>query len=353
MCRPGGAGPRPNRLVVRVENPTSGLRRSSGPGHAWAPVGGYGATMSHPGVEVIAGSLADSALSGGTIAEQREALAEMALGSPPPEGVTVEPVSLGGRAAERLTPDGAGSGTVVLYLHGGGYCIGSLDSHRDLAGRIAVATGCTVATLDYRLAPEHPFPAAVDDAIGAYRDLLAQGVLPGRIAVAGDSAGGGLTMALLLALRAAGVPLPAAAVCLSPWADLTQSSAAYGRVADLDPMVSKSGLDLMAGAYLGDEEARSELASPLHAEDLGGLPPVRIEVGAREVLIDDATALAERLRAAGVSVSLVVWPELIHVFQAFPGSLIPEADRSISGVGSFLAGHLGLVGGTVDPHDRG
>jgi len=309
--------------------------------------------MSRPGVEAIAAYLADSALSHGTIAEQRAAMAAMASASTPPEGVTVEPVSLGGRDGEWLIPVGGASDATVLYLHGGGYCIGSLDTHRDLAGRIAVAAGCRVVTLDYRLAPEHPFPAAVDDASAAYRDLLAHGVSPERIAVAGDSAGGGLTMAMLLALRSAGTPLPAAAACLSPWADLTQSSAAYRQLADLDPMVSKSGLDLMARAYLGDTDARSELASPLYAEDLGGLPPVRIEVGEHEVLIEDATQLAERLEAAGVSVSLIVWPELIHVFQAFPVSLIPEAELSISGVGSFLAGHLGLAGVTVGPQDPG
>ena len=215
------------------------------------------------------------------------------------------------------------------------------------ASRIALATGCPVAMLDYRLAPEHPFPAAVDDAAAAYRDLLSLGIRPERMAIAGDSAGGGLTVATLLALRAAGDPLPAAAVCLSPWVDLTQSSPAYRNLADVDPMVSKSGLDLMAGAYLGGVDPRTELASPLFAADLGGLPPVRIEVGEYEVLIDDATGLADRMREAGVDVTLMVWPELIHVFQAFPGSVIPEADQSIDAVGSFLAGHLGVASTTV------
>ena len=190
----------------------------------------------------------------------------------------------------------------------------------------------------------------MDDATGAYADLLAMGISPHRIAVGGDSAGGGLTMASLLALRAAGSPLPAAAVCLSPWADLTQSSEAYGRIGDLDPMVTKSGLDVMADAYLGGVDPRTELASPLFAEDLGGLPPIRIEVGEREALIDDSLQLADRLRRAGVDVSLAVWPEMIHVFQAFPASVVPEADRSIADVGSFLAAHLGLSGETARTH---
>jgi phosphinothricin tripeptide acetyl hydrolase len=309
--------------------------------------------MGHPGVEVITAFLADSALTGGTILEQRAAMAEVASASAPPEGVAVESVSLGGRPGEWLTPEGGPTDAVVLYLHGGGYCIGSLATHRDLAGRVASAAGCPAVTLDYRLAPEHPFPAAVDDATAAYSDLLARGLRPERIAVAGDSAGGGLTMAVLLALRAAGIPLPAAAVCLSPWTDLTQSSTAYLDRAAVDPMVSKAGLDLMARAYLGDTDPRTELASPLYAEDLSGLPPVRIEVGEHEVLIEDATRLAARLESAGVSVSLVVWPELIHVFQAFPGSLLPEADRSISGVGAFLADRLGLQRGTVSPRHPG
>jgi phosphinothricin tripeptide acetyl hydrolase len=276
-------------------------------------------------------------------------MAEMSASSEPPTGVVVEPVSLGGRPGEWISPDGGGADAVVLYLHGGGYCIGSLDSHRGLGARIAVAAGCPVVTLDYRLAPEHPFPAAVEDAVGAYADLLALGVSPDRLAVAGDSAGGGLTMATLLALRSAGSPLPAAAVCLSPWVDLTQEAASFAEVGALDPMVSKSGLDLMAQAYLGETEPRAELASPLFAEDLAGLPPVLIEVGEREVLIDDATGLAERLGAAGVPVSLTVWPEMIHVFQAFPGSLLPEADRSIAAVGSFLSGRWSSVAGTVGP----
>ncbi len=308
--------------------------------------------MSHPGVEMISSFLADSGMTSGTVAERRAALDQLAEGSPAPEGVVVERTTLGGRPAERITPDDAHgptgdaeAGPVVLYLHGGGYCSGSLDSHRQLASRLALSSRSPVALLDYRLAPEDPFPAAVSDATSAFRDLLGRGADPARTAIAGDSAGGGLTMATLLALREAGDPLPAAAVCLSPWVDLTQSAPSYDSLGDLDPMVSRAGLDEMARCYLGEADPRGELVSPLFAEDLTGLPPVRIEVGAHEVLLDDATGLADRLRAAGGTVSLTVWPELIHVFQAFPGAIIPESDESIMAIGAFLADHLGMSAG--------
>jgi monoterpene epsilon-lactone hydrolase len=307
--------------------------------------------MSHRGVEVISAFLADSGLGSASIAEQRALMAEAAASSPPPDGVALESVSLGGSKAEWLTPAGAGTEAIVLYLHGGGYCIGSLDSHRSLAGRIALSAKCPVVTLEYRLAPEHPYPAALTDATAAYGDLLSLGVSPDCIAIAGDSAGGGLTVATLLALRAAGSPLPGAAVCLSPWVDLTQTSPSYQLKAAVDPMVSKVGLDVMAEAYLGGIDPRSELASPLFAADLAGLPPVLIEVGEHEVLLDDATRLADRLRDAGGSVSLHVWPELIHVFQAFPGPLVPEADESIQAVGSFLLEHLRPSARSVSRHD--
>jgi acetyl esterase/lipase len=305
--------------------------------------------MTHPGVDVIAAQLSGSALFGTTIAEQREAMTRMAASSPPPAGVGVEPVSLGGRPAERLTPAGARPNGAVLYLHGGGYCIGGLDSHRDLAGRLAIATGYPVVTLDYRLAPEHPFPAALEDACAAYTELVAMGAGPHRLAIAGDSAGGGLTVATLLALRDSGVALPAAAACLSPWVDLTQSASAYDTVGESDPMVTRTGLDLMASSYLGATDPRTPLASPLWADDLGGLPPVRIDVGEREVLVDDASRLAARLEGSGVPVSLTVWPGLIHVFQAFPASLIPEAGESVEAIGHFLATHLEAGAPTGSP----
>lgn len=300
--------------------------------------------MTHPGIDTIRSFLADSGLDAATIDEQRASMAGMASGAAAPDGIRVRSGTLGGVRAEWLTPVGVETDATVLYLHGGGYCIGSLDTHRPLAGRIAAATGCTVITLDYRLAPEEPFPAAVDDAVSAYRELLASGTQPSRLAIAGDSAGGGLTVATLLALRAEGTPLPAAAVGLSPWVDLTQTAPSFDTRATVDPMVSRTGLQVMASAYLGSADPRTPLASPLFAEDLGGLPPIHIEVGDCEVLLDDSTRLAARIEAAGGEVSLTVWPELIHVFQAFAGPLVPEAEESIVLIGGFLARQLGLSG---------
>jgi epsilon-lactone hydrolase len=303
--------------------------------------------MTHPGIEMISSFLSESGFLSGTISEQREMLAQAAASAPaPPDGVAVETMVLGGRGAERLTPLGAAPDRAILYLHGGGYCAGSLDTHRGLAGRIAQAAGCPVCTVDYRLAPEDPHPAALLDAVAAYRDLLAGGLRPECTAIAGDSAGGGLTMATLVALRDGGGPLPAAAACLSPWVDLTQSSESYGALGPDDPMVTKAGLDAYADAYLAGTAATSPLASPLYVEDLSGLPPVLIEVGGREVLLDDATRLADRLREAGGSVSLTVWPELIHVFQVFSGDVVPEADQSIGAIGAFLSEHFPRAGGT-------
>ncbi len=304
--------------------------------------------MSHPGIAMISSFLSDSGFGSGTIVEQRDVMDRAAGALPPPDGVTVETMVLGGRGAERLTPDGVVTDGTILYLHGGGYCAGSVDTHRGLAGRIALAAGCPVITLDYRLAPEHPHPAALEDALAAYRQLLGDGLRPERTAIAGDSAGGGLTMATLVALRDEGGPMPAAAACLSPWVDLTQTAESYAKVGSDDPMVTKAGLDVYAEAYLAGAPATTPLASPLYVDDLSGLPPVLVEVGEREVLLDDATRLAERLRDAGGSVSLTLWPELIHVFQAFPGSVVPEADRSIGAIGAFLAKHFSRAGARAD-----
>ncbi|HEX3840124.1 MAG TPA: alpha/beta hydrolase [Acidimicrobiales bacterium] len=296
--------------------------------------------MTHPGVEMVSAFLAEAGLLTGRIEEQRAAMDAASLTAPPPEGIATETTELGGRAAEWLVPDGVERDAVILYLHGGGYGSGSLNSHRDLAARIGIASGCAVVTLDYRLAPEDPFPAAVTDATAAYRQLVTEGMAPDRMVVAGDSAGGGLVVALLLALRAGGTPLPAAGVCLSPWVDLTQSGASYGELVDRDPMLSKEALDVLAAAYLAGTDARTELASPLFAENLSGLPPLLIEVGAHEVLLDDATRLAERVTAAGGDATLTVWPEMIHVFQAFPGAILPETDLSVAAIGKFVSGHL-------------
>ena len=236
--------------------------------------------------------------------------------------------------AEWLEPPSARSGAAVVYFHGGGYVIGSPRSHRHLAAAIGQASHASVLLPDYRLAPEHPFPAAVDDAIAAYRWLLGRGQTPAGTVFAGDSAGGGLTVATLLALREHGLPLPAAAVCISPWVDLSGGGASYATKAASDPIVTRDGVMEMARAYLGSTDARTPLASPLFAE-LTGLPPLLIQVGSEEVLLDDAVVLAERAKAAGVEATLEIWPRMIHVWHWFL-PMLDEARSAVDAIGDFI-----------------
>jgi acetyl esterase/lipase len=253
---------------------------------------------------------------------------------PPAADVATEPVTVNGVPAEWVSAPDVDPGRVVLYLHGGAYVIGSVNTHRDLAGRISRASGGRVLNVDYRLAPEHPHPAAVDDATAAYRWLLARGQAPSRLAVAGDSAGGGLTVATLVALRDAGTPMPAAGVCLSPWVDLEGTGDSMTACSELDPMVQKEHLVRMAKLYLGDLDARTPLAAPLYA-DLSGLPPLLIQVGTAETLLDDSQRIAERARKASVDVTLEVWDDMIHVFQAF-APILPEGQQAIDKIGEYL-----------------
>ncbi len=252
---------------------------------------------------------------------------------PLPEDVIREVTATGGRPAERLSTPGAERDRVVLYLHGGAYGIGSINSHRELASRVGRAAGAPVVIVDYRLAPEHVFPAALDDAVAAYHDLLGQGFAPGRVALVGDSAGGGLAIATLLALRETGTALPAAAVCLSGWFDLALESESLARNAETDPTLGKETLLPYAQRYLGSVDAKHPLASPVHA-DLRGLPPMLLHVATAEALQDDSVRLAERARAAGVEVALEPWDDMIHVFQMH-GSL-PESRRALEQIGSFV-----------------
>jgi acetyl esterase/lipase len=264
---------------------------------------------------------------------QRAALEQLTGIMPPPTDVEFTPVDASGRPAEWVRAPGAREDHTVLYLHGGGYCIGSISTHRKLAADVSGAAAARVLLLDYRLAPEHPFPAAVDDATSAYR-FLASSTDPTRLAIAGDSAGGGLTVATLLALRDADVPLPAAGVCLSPWLDLALSGASMDSKAKVDPMVQRALLQRLAGAYLGSAPPRSPLASPLFAE-LDGLPPLLVQVGDAETLLDDSTRFVERARAAGVEATLEVWNDMVHVWHAF-AFILPEARQAIDRIGQFL-----------------
>ena len=248
--------------------------------------------------------------------------------------VTIKPVQGPEIAGEWLEPPAPREHAALLYLHGGGYVIGSPRSHRHLAA--ALARAASVATLlpDYRLAPEHPFPAAIEDAVAAYRWLLERGALPERTVIAGDSAGGGLTVATLLALRDRGLPRPAAGVCISPWVDLTCSAPSYASKAASDPIVTGEGVGMMAQAYLGATDPKTALASPLFA-DLRGLPPLLVHGGSAEILLDDATRLAENALDAGVDVELEVWDDMIHVWHAF-ADLLPEGVQAIEGIAGFL-----------------
>jgi epsilon-lactone hydrolase len=290
--------------------------------------------MANRGVEAVRAHLAKLPPSDSlTVAERRAQYERAETAFPIPPEVKVERVTAPIVPAEWLRPPSAAAGRVVLYLHGGGYVIGSPRSHRHLAAAIAGAAGTSALSLDYRLAPEDPFPAAVDDAVAAYRWLLEQGTSPEHVVIAGDSAGGGLTVATLVALRDARVPLPAGGVCISPWVDLTFSGHSYQTKAAADPIVRRPGIDEMARAYLGTTDPRTPLASPVFA-DLRGLPPLLIHVGSDEVLLDDAVQLAERAKAAGVPATLEVWDRMIHVWHWFL-PMLEEAETAIQTIGRF------------------
>ena len=272
------------------------------------------------------------------IAAARAAMVASTATTPLPSGARFEKVDASGVPAEWVSFAESDRSKVILYLHGGGYAIGSIETHRGLGARIAEATGSRLLLIDYRLAPESPFPGAVEDATAAYLFLLDEGFAPDQIAIGGDSAGGGLTFAALVNLRDQGHTLPGVAFALSPWVDLEGLGESMSSKADADPMVGKDGLVAMGQAYLGETHPRTPLAAPLYA-DLSGLPPMLIQVGTAEVLLDDSIRIVERLRACGGTVELRKFEDLIHVFQAF-APLVPEATEAIDEIGSFLKRHL-------------
>jgi acetyl esterase/lipase len=281
---------------------------------------------------------ANPPIAGGDILEMRAGMEATAGVGPLPEDVSFESVDAGGVPAEWAIAAGASGDRAVLYFHGGGYVMGSIVTHRGLVAGISQASGARVLSVDYRLAPENRYPAAVEDGVACYRFLLEQGLAPASIAIAGDSAGGGLTMATLLALREAGDPLPAAGVCISPWVDLTQSGETIETKAEEDPMVSGELLQQMADAYVEDSDARAATASPCFA-DLAGLPPLLIQVGTAETLLDDSRRLADRAKSSGVDVVLEEWDEMIHVWHAF-APLLPEGRQAILRIGEYLVERL-------------
>jgi epsilon-lactone hydrolase len=258
--------------------------------------------------------------------------------------VTTKPVSAHGVDAEWIVPPNTTRDKAILYLHGGGFRLGSVASHRDLIARIADASGCRVLAINYRLAPEHRFPAPLDDTLTAYHWMLDQGFRPSDIALAGDSAGGNLALAAMLSLRGGGLPLPVAAALMSPWTDLTASGASYVSRVHADPIHQRKMILALARNYLGEGgDPRDPLASPVFA-DLAGLPPLLIQVGDRETVRDDSTVLAERARAAGIDAELQVWDGMIHVFQMF--SEIAEARGAIVVLSEFLRKHLHIQTGS-------
>ena len=272
------------------------------------------------------------AVGGGSIQEQRAGMEAMLSGLALPEHVTVNEIRVGDLDADWVAMPNSANNRVVLYLHGGGYVMGSRRTHRELAARIARDAAARVLVLEYRLAPEHPFPAAVDDATAAYRWLRKQGVAASSIAIAGDSAGGGLTLATLLTLRDASEALPACAVCMSPWTDLEGTGASAQPGGADDPMISVAALRDMGKLYAANS-LRNPLAAPLHG-NFKGLPPVLIQVGTREILLDDSTRVADKARAAGVTVRLEIEEGAPHVWQATP--YLPEAIDAVKRIGVFV-----------------
>ena len=273
-----------------------------------------------------------------TLQEQRTAFENMPR-LPLADDVKCEKVDVSGIPGEWISTPESVAERVILYLHGGGYVIGSVNSHRLMISQISRAAEARALAIDYRLAPENPFPAAVEDAVTGYRWLLSTGVDAAKVAIAGDSAGGGLTVATLVALRDAGELLPAVGVCISPWVDMEALGESMRTKADADPMVTREGILQMAKAYLGDVDARTPLASPVYA-DLKGLPPLLIQVGSAETLLDDATRLAEKAKSVGVDVVLEPWEEMIHVWHAF-AAMLPEGQQAIERIGEFVRKYTG------------
>jgi monoterpene epsilon-lactone hydrolase len=266
--------------------------------------------------------------------ERRKRLDALGAQYPLPPDVRVEPVDANGVAAEWTTTPEADPTRAILFLHGGGYISGSIDSHRHMIAQAGREARARTLALGYRLAPEHPFPAALDDAIAGYRFLLSQGFAPETIAVAGESAGGGLAVATLVSLHDAGEPLPACAWLSSPWVDLTMTGASIRTKAAVDPLLSEPYLAELAKAYLNGTDPLNPLASPLHA-DLRGLPPMLIQVGSAEILLDDAVRLAGAAGAADVRVTLEVWPDMIHAWHLFYQQ-VAAGRRALAAVGAFI-----------------
>ena len=289
-------------------------------------------------VRAVLAQLGEGAPENPTWEFQRQNYENAGTSMPMADGVSVEDITLGGVSGIRLTPSETEPGRTLLYFHGGGYCIGSPESHRTMVAHMAKAMKATAYSMDYRMAPEVVFPAAVDDGLASYKALLDQGVDPAKLAISGDSAGGGLTMATAIAARDAGLPQPACLLPISPWVDLTNSGWSYETKAASDPMINQENITAFATTYLNGTDAKTPLASPVYA-DLSGLAPTLIQVGSEECLLSDAITLAERAGAAGVQVQLEIWPEMIHVWHFFHG-VLSDAHKAMADMASWAERRL-------------
>ena len=270
--------------------------------------------------------------------EQRRLLKELLSAQPLPADVTVTAAALGGVPTAEITVDGIEPRHVVLYFHGGVYVVGDAFLAADLASQVGRRTRARVISVDYRLAPEHPYPAAVDDALAAYEALLQNGTAPSDIVFAGESAGGGLAVATLVNARDHGLPLPAAAFVMSPYADLTLAGNSMETKREVDPLMSRELLQARVTDYTAGQDASLGLISPIFA-DLSGLPPLIIQAGTHEVLLDDAVRLAQQAATADVEVTLDITPGVPHVFQNFY-PILDEATAALDRAGRLLSAHL-------------
>ncbi|HIG39776.1 MAG: alpha/beta hydrolase [bacterium] len=282
-------------------------------------------------IELIRGQEGVTA-EGLSLQERREGMEAMQANIPLPEDINIEKVDIDGIPGIWVTAPGARDNAYVVYYHGGGYVMGSLDTHKELMGRISRSCKATVLGVDYRLAPEHLYPAAVEDGVKSYEWLLARDVDPSTVMMAGDSAGGGLVISTMLALKDKGGSQPAGGILFSPWTDLTASGDSATTRAEADPMITMPALLEIAETYYAGSNPKDPLISPVFA-DLAGLPPLLIQVGDAEVLLDDASRLADNARAAGIPVQYQVWDEAFHVFQAMPH--LPEATDALQKVANF------------------
>ena len=275
-----------------------------------------------------------------SVEEQRSSFDEFFHIVPIAHGCVVQEIRSPGPAGETIVPRGATSSRALLYFHGGGFFFGSLQSHRHLVSRLAVAAGVIAVSIDYRLAPEHPFPAALDDALAAYRWLLTQGFPPGGIVLAGDSAGGNLAAATVLRIRDEGLPKPGGLYLISPWLDLTLSGESYEVRASQDPILTQETMREVAQLYLGQIDGQYPYASPAYG-DLSGFPSIMIQVGADEVLLSESIVFARKAALHGVGVRLHVWPEMIHAWPLFHSAL-PQGTRAIAEAGLWIRETLSL-----------